>query len=120
MTAILQDDKALYSKVGSTRTFDFSVIFRDVQDLEIIRRYLVKARLILRLNADIGRAWRVVTREMGRHVVGANVNDILDATQQYVDSLERHAKVVDMLLSRLQGTKELVRVINSIEPNFMH
>lgn len=101
----------LHSKVGSSRRSDYSVTFSDTQNLELIRRRLVKACLILKSNADVGRSWREDMVELGKRVTKVDLQDTLEIIQQYISGLERHARIIDSLLDRLNGTSKLVRQI---------
>lgn len=109
----VQDDKALYSKVGSSRRFDFLVTFQDVQNLEIVRRKLVKALLNLRSNADVGRCWIDRLSNLCSSLDHFDLGENLEMMQEYVLDLERHARVVDLLLSRIDGTRKLVRLLST-------
>lgn len=104
----MQDDKALYSKVGSPRKFDFIVTFQDVQDLEIVRRKFIKALLNLRSNAEVGRCWMDRSGNLNGYVDQSDLDENMEVMQEYVLDLERHARVIDSLLSRLDGTRKLV------------
>ncbi|CAF9925242.1 hypothetical protein IMSHALPRED_006421 [Imshaugia aleurites] len=102
------DDKALYSKVGSPRKFDFIVTFQDVQDLEIVRRKFIKALLNLRSNAEVGRCWMDRSGNLNGYVDQSDLDENMEVMQEYVLDLERHARVIDSLLSRLDGTRKLL------------
>jgi len=104
----MQDEKALHSKVGTIQRLDYSVTFRDTQDLEYIRRKLLKAFLILKSNADIGRSWETETAALMTKLVNAQVGESLKVVRQYIACMERHARVVDSLVQRLSGTSKLV------------
>jgi hypothetical protein len=49
--------------------------------------------------------------ELGKRVTEVDLQDILEIIQQYISGLERHARVIDSLLDRLNGTSKLVRQI---------
>lgn len=102
------DDKALYSRVGSSRKFDFLVTFRDVQNLEIVRRKFLKALLVLNSNGDVGKCWMDRFTKFGRSVDEFDLGETLEIMQGYVLDLERHARVVESLLTRLDGTRKLL------------
>lgn len=114
----MQDDKALYSRVGSSRKFDFLVTFRDVQNLEIVRRKFLKALLVLNSNGDVGKCWMDRFTKFGRSVDEFDLGETLEIMQGYVLDLERHARVVESLLTRLDGTRKLVRLPSTNFPLF--
>jgi hypothetical protein len=103
-----QDEKVLNSRVGVTTSFDYSITFRDAQNLELIRRKLVKARWILKSNALVGRLFKGDVTELREKVASSNLVDVLSVIQKYVLSLERHQSVVESLIDRLSGTSKLV------------
>jgi hypothetical protein len=45
---------------------------------------------------------------MERRVTKVDFQDTLEVMQQYISGLERHARVIDSLLDRLNGTSKLV------------
>jgi len=49
--------------------------------------------------------------ELGKRVTKIDLQDTLKIIQQYISSLERHARVINSLLNRLNGTSKLVRQI---------
>lgn len=50
-----QDEKTLNSSIVNVYKLDYFVTFRDAQDLELVRRKLLKASLILRSSVNVGR-----------------------------------------------------------------
>jgi hypothetical protein len=113
LTGLSQDEKALHSKVPPQQKFDYLVTFRDIQTLEIIRRKLLKAFLILKSNADVGKSWAQDVTRLAQHIVQLDEDDILEVMPQYIASLERHSRVVNYLLDRLSGTSKLVRRLST-------
>jgi hypothetical protein len=81
--------------------------------LELVRRKLVKACLILRSNADVGRSWKEDVLEIGKQIPSLDLRNTLEVLQQYITGLERHARVTESLLDRLSGTSKLVRQVES-------
>ena len=98
------------SFVGSTLKLDYTVTFRDAQDLELIRRKLVKALLILRSNADVGRSLMGYLRKLRQVADPGDTKSSKDLPEEYITSLEGYAKTVESLLNRLSGTSKLVCV----------
>jgi len=84
------------------------VTFEDVQDLELVRRKLLKALLNLESNADVGRCWLERVANLGTHAERIDVGEELMAMQEHILDLGRHARVVNSLLTRLDGTRKLV------------
>ena len=98
------------SSVGSTCKLDYTVTFRDAQDLELIRRKLVKALLILRSNGDVGRLLKVYLAKLWQVANLEDTQSSTDLLEEYVTSLEGYAKTVESLLNRVAGTSKLVCV----------
>ncbi len=98
----------MHSKLTPTRAFDYTVTFGDIQTLEIIRRKLLKASLILKANADVGRSWMQDITKLAQQVVELDVSNALELMPEYIAGLERNLMVVDSLLDRLSGTSKLV------------
>jgi hypothetical protein len=94
--------------VGGVCKSDYTVSFSDTQKLELIRRKLVKAALVLKSNADVGKSWREDMIELKKQTPDLELQDTLRIAQQYVTDLERHSTVVQFLLERLSGTEKLV------------
>jgi predicted protein tyrosine phosphatase len=98
----------LHSKVGGVCKSDYTVSFSDTQKLELIRRKLVKAALVIKSNAGVGTSWREDMIELKKQTPDLELQDTLRIVQQYVTDLERHLTVVQSLLERLSGTEKLV------------
>jgi hypothetical protein len=98
----------LHSNVGSVCKSDYTVSFSDTQKLELIRRKLVKAALVLKSNTDVGKSWREDMVELKKQIPNLELQGTLRIVQQYVTDLERHSAVVHSLLERLSGTEKLV------------
>jgi hypothetical protein len=98
----------LHSNVGSVCKSDYTVSFSDTQKLELIRRKLVKAALVLKSNTDVGKSWREDMVELKKQIPNLELQGTLRIVQQYVTDLERHSTVVHSLLERLSGTEKLV------------
>jgi hypothetical protein len=98
----------LHSKVGSICKSDYAVSFSDTQNLELIRRKLVKAALVLKSNADVGTSWCEDVIELKRQTPDLELQNTLGVVQQYVTDLKRRSRVVQSLLERLSGTEKLV------------
>lgn len=96
------------SRVGSTCKLDYSVTFLDAQDLELVRRKLLKASLILRSNADVGRSLKIRVEKVARDLQPSEVQSSLEVFDQYTTDLEMHARIVNSLLDKLSGTSKLV------------
>ena len=92
--------------------------FQDVQDLESVRRKFVKALLILSSNADVGKCWMDRSAKFSSSVDQSDLAENLEVMQEYVLDLERHARVVDSLLNRLEGTRKLVGLPSVNTPLF--
>lgn len=105
---VRKDEKALNSKVGSACKLDYTVTFRDAQDLELIRRKLLKASLILKSNADVGRSLSMHVEKVARALQQNETQKSLELFNGYVANLEMHARTVNYLLERLSGTSKLV------------
>lgn len=103
-----QDEKALNSSVVNACKLDYPVTFRDAQDLELVRRKLLKASLILRSSVDVGRSLRTHIEEVARTLQQSKSRRSIEVLDQYAASLEMHARIVDALLERLSGTTKLV------------
>ena len=103
-----QDEKALNSAVGRSCKLDYAITFSDAQDLERVRRKLLKAGLILTSNVDVVRALKAHIRKVTQASGPSKVPNSLDVFDQYAASLEMHARTVKMLLKRLSGTSKLV------------
>lgn len=103
-----QDEKALNSSVVNACKLDYPVTFRDAQDLELVRRKLLKASLILRSSVDVGRSLKTHIEEVARTLQQSKSQDSLVVLDQYAASLGMHARIVDALLERLSGTSRLV------------
>lgn len=95
--------------VGSPCKFDYVITFRDAQRLELIRRRLLKAALILRSNADVGVSLKGHIENLSHTMECGDISTSLQVLDQYVRFLNEHARVVDFLLERLAGTNKLVR-----------
>ncbi|MCJ1436520.1 hypothetical protein MMC27_005899 [Xylographa pallens] len=102
------DEKALNSRVGSTCYLDYTVTFRDAQDLELIRRKLLKTSMILRSNADVGRSLHRYINKLGKAIGPDEILSSLELFDQYTANLEMHTRIVDSLLERLTGTSKLI------------
>ena len=103
-----QDEKALNSSVVNACKLDYPVTFRDAQDLELIRRKLLKASLILRSSVDVGKSLKTHIEEVARTLQQSESLYGLETLDQYTASLKMHARTVDALLNRLSGTSKLV------------
>lgn len=101
--------------MGTIRKSDYTITFNDAQDLELIGRKMMKASLILKSNADIGRSWNVKLGNLGQRLGQERFSGSQEAMQEYITELERHARVVDSLLDRLAGTSKLVRDIAMLD-----
>lgn len=53
--------------------------------------------------------------EIDKQVPGLDLRDNLEVLQQYINGLERHARVIESLLDRLSGTSKLVRKLSLAE-----
>lgn len=109
LRSCLKDEKALHSKVGVAQYMDYSVTFRDTQDLESLRRRLVKASLNLKSNADVGRSWEEETIKLTEYLATNELNEIFVTVRKYIKDMYQHAGIIDSLLERLDGTRSLVR-----------
>ena len=96
------------SSVGSRCKLDYTVTFRDVQDLELIRRKLLKASLILASNADVGRSLNMHIEKVAQALRQNKVPSSLEMLNQVVVDLEMHGRIVRSLLEKLSGTSKLV------------
>ena len=105
----LQDERTMYSKVGETRISDYPLTFRDAQDLELFRRKMTKASLILKSNADVARFWSLEVERVCQSLGEDSIQDGQRAMRQHINELERHVMVLDLLLENLAGTSRLVR-----------
>ncbi|ERF72672.1 hypothetical protein EPUS_09491 [Endocarpon pusillum Z07020] len=99
------DEKALNSSVGTPCRLDYTVTFRDVQDLELIRRKLLKAALILASNADVGRSLNAHIGKVAQALQKSEIPSSHEVLDQFAADLEMHAKVVTLLLEKVRGTK---------------
>ncbi|KAL8701140.1 MAG: hypothetical protein Q9224_000634 [Gallowayella concinna] len=104
----LEDEKVLHSKVGVAQYVDYSVTFRDTQDLELIRRRLIKASLNLKSNADVGKSWEEETIKLTGHLATNELNQIFVTVRKYITDMYQHARIIDSLLERLDGTQNLL------------
>ena len=96
------------SSVVNACKLDYSVTFRDAQDLELVRRKLLKASLILKSNMDVGRRLKAHIEGVMQTLQQSKDPGSLEGLDQYAVSLKMHARIVDSLLERLSGTKKLV------------
>jgi hypothetical protein len=108
-----KDEKALHSRVGRSRKSDYVVTFADAQDLERIRKKLLKASLLLKSNAKVGDSWNSKMRELSA-MLGIEELRLADLMHQYACTHEQHTLVVDSLCDRLSGTRKLVGGAGSI------
>jgi hypothetical protein len=69
---------------------------------------LIKACFILKSNADAGRLISNDLVTLTKWAPETDLHDILDLIQQYISSLEKYERIINALLDRLTGTKELV------------
>ena len=102
---LLQDEKALDSRVDRERRFSYPLTFRDVQVLEQIRRKLLKASLLLKSNIDLAES---LMTAFGRIIPYSNPSNDFHSFLQHKSDLARHLQVVNLLLDRLFGTSRLV------------
>ncbi|KAL8677818.1 MAG: hypothetical protein Q9186_005798 [Xanthomendoza sp. 1 TL-2023] len=102
------DEKVLHSKVGVAQYVDYSVTFRDTQDLELIRRRLIKASLNLKSNADVGKSWEEETIKLTGHLATNELDQIFVTVRKYITDMYQHARIIDSLLERLDGTQNLL------------
>lgn len=103
-----QDEKALNSSVVNACKLDYPVTFRDAQDLELVRRKLLKASLILRSSVDVGRSLKTHIEKVVRTLQSSKSQGSLEVLDQYAASLGMHARIVEALLERLSGIRKLV------------
>lgn len=108
-----KDEKALHSRVGRSRRSDYVVTFADAQELERIRKKLLKASLLLKLNAKVGESWNSKMRELST-MLGIVELGLAELMHQYAYTHEQHTLVVDSLCDRLSGTRKLVSGAGSI------
>lgn len=101
------------SRVGSTCKLDYNVAFLDAQDLELVRRKLLKASLILRSNVDVGRSLKMRIERVARDLQPSEILSSLEVFDQYATDLEMHTRIVKSLLDKLSGTSKLVFHIHS-------
>ena len=92
-----EDEKALNSSVINACKLDYPITFRDAQDLELVRRKLLKASLILRSSVDVGRSLKTHIEEVERTLQPSKSQGSLEVLDQYAASLEMHARIVDVL-----------------------
>ena len=79
-----------------------------MQDLEVLRRKLLKALLILRSNKDVGRRLCTHVGKHRRKLPQSTITTSLEALDGHVASLQTHIRTVEYLLERLGGTERLV------------
>lgn len=96
------------STVGRSCKLDYAITFSDAQDLERVRRKLLKAGLILASTADIARSLNTHIKEISEVFELDEVAYSIAVFDQYAASLEMHARIVKMLLNKLNGTTKLV------------
>ena len=92
-----------------TRQTDYPMAFRDTQDLELIRRKLVKASLILKSNGEVGASWEKGMTKLTDYLASVELEHTFSMMRKYVSEMSQHARVVHSLLERLNGTHSLVR-----------
>ena len=105
ITKLLQDEKALDSRVDRERKSDYLLTFRDVQVLEQIRRKLLKASLLLKSNIDLAES---LVTAFGRITPHSSPSNNFHSFLQHRNGLARHLQVINLLLDRLSGTRKLV------------
>ena len=94
--------------MGNASKFDYSVTFRDMQDLELIRRKLLKASMILKSSANVGRSLSVFVEELRPGFGQVEYARQAKAFEQYTSDLRMHERVVNVLIERSTGTSKLV------------
>ncbi|RMZ75072.1 hypothetical protein DV737_g5474, partial [Chaetothyriales sp. CBS 132003] len=101
------DEKALHSRVGRVRQSDYTVTFADAQELERIRKKLIKARLLLKLNTNVGREWASQMRVISKKI-GIEDPDLWELMSRFSFSYSQHTLVAESLSARLEGTLTLI------------
>lgn len=103
-----QNEKTLNFSVVNACKLDYSVTFRDAQDLKLVWRKLLKASLILRSSVNVERFLKTHIEEVARTLQQSKISGSLEMLNQYAASLEMHARIVNALLKRLSEISKLI------------
>ncbi len=96
------------SSVESRCRLDYTVTFRDAQDLELIRRKLLKVSLILTSNANVERSLNMYIEKAAQALQQNKTSSSLEMFNQFAVDLEMHKRIVSFLLKKLNETNKLI------------
>lgn len=105
-----QDEKALFSIVGRSCKFDYSVGFGDCQDLQYLRRKLLNVENALNVGLESVGGYKSYYRDLIAKGIAYDDSDIRLQIDQYRGRTLGYKRAIRKLLERAQGTSDLVRI----------
>ena len=104
----LQNEKALFSRVGRPAKYDYSVDFSESQELQVIRQRLLKAQSAIELSLKVARDLQSFCKKLGKDKDGSPNELWLPELETYISRLYTHKHSFRRLLNVTEGTMTLV------------
>lgn len=96
----MQEDKAYFSKVGIIAEHDYDLVFKDYQNLQRLRKKLLKTKGLLGANSEVCKQYQ--NTELGR------CSFALGALDSHALRLETQQRIMCQLLDSAEGVGKTV------------
>ncbi|KAE8354537.1 hypothetical protein BDV28DRAFT_79440 [Aspergillus coremiiformis] len=107
------EEKALYAKVGceKPRPYDFSITFRDSQNVQRLHRKFLKASVALDSNLEVAHGYKIHCKDLCERNLGGRNPLLFVEVELYKVKLRAHKRSVKVLLERCTQTLSILSQI---------